>query len=146
MTETQAHSRWGSLLWILGVGGAMALMAAAPIHGECGFKFLLGAPCPGCGMTRSLLALLSGHFGESWRLHPLAGPLALFAAAAVALAVHEGITGRPTFRRPAERWAGRAAVGFLILGGALWIVRVVAHPAWSPDPLRPGSLAARLLE
>jgi hypothetical protein len=97
-------------------------------------------------MTRSLLALLTGHPGDSWRLHPLGIPLALFVGVVGALAVHEGFTGRPTLRGPADRWAARAAVAFLVAGGAVWIARVVVHPAWSPDPLRPGSLAARLLE
>jgi hypothetical protein len=139
-------ARWGSLLWILGVGGGIAIVSAAPIHGECGFKFLSGAPCPGCGMTRATLALLGGGFAESWRLHPLALPCLLAAGAAVAMAVHEGATGRPTFRGPADRWALRAAVVFLALCGAVWVARVVVHPEWSPDPIRPGSLAARILE
>ena len=146
MPEERPPRRWNSLLILLAVGGGIALTAAVPIHGECGFKYLLGAPCPGCGMTRSLLALLHGGFGESWRLHPLGIPVAFSSAAVLALAAHEGITGRPTFRRPAERWGVTAAVAFLVLAGAVWIARVVVHPAWSPDPVRPGSLAARLLE
>jgi hypothetical protein len=137
--------RWGSLLWVLGAGGVTAAVTLAPVHGECGFKFLFGAPCPGCGMTRACLALLRGDLGESWRLHPLAIPLVLACGAALALAVHEGVTGRYTFRRLAGRWATTAAFAFLLAFAAVWVLRVVLHPAWSPDPFRPGSLAARLL-
>lgn len=131
---------------LLAVGGSAALLAAVPIRGECGFLFLTGAPCPGCGMTRSLLALLHGSPGESWRFHPLGIPLALGGAALLGLAAHVGLTGRPTFRGPAERFGTAAAVALLVLAGAVWTVRVLVHPAWSPDPIRPGSLAARLLE
>ena len=138
--------RWGPLLWILGIGGGLAAMTALPAYGDCGFRYLSGAPCPGCGMTRSCSALLHGDLAASWRWHPAGIPLALAVAAVLGLAVHEGLTGRPTFRRPAERWATTAAVVFVAVLGALWILRVVVHPAWSPDPLRPGSLAARLLE
>ncbi len=146
MPEARPTRRWNSLLVILAVGAAAALTAAVPVGGECGFKHLTGAPCPGCGMTRSVLALLHGGFAESWRLHPLGIPLALAAAAAMGLAAHEGITGRPSFRRPAERWGLPAAVAFLLLAGGVWFARVVVHPSWSPDPIRPGSLAARWLE
>jgi hypothetical protein len=144
-TERKPMERWRSLLWVLGAGGASAGVTLAPFHGECGFKYLSGAPCPGCGMTRACLALLRGDLGESWRLHPLAVPLVLGCAAAVGLAVHEGATGRATFRRLAGRWGSAAAVSFLVAFAAVWVLRVVLHPAWSPDPFRPGSIAARLL-
>lgn len=137
--------RWGSLLCVLGAGAVAAVAALAPVHGECGFKFLFGAPCPGCGMTRACLAVVRGDLGESWRLHPLAVPVLLGCAAAVALAVHEGATGRNTFRRVAGRWATTAAIAFLVAFMVVWALRVVVHPAWSPDPLRAGSLAERLL-
>ena len=138
-------SRWTSLGWVCGVIALCALFAAGPIHGECGFRFILGAPCPGCGMTRACAALLGGDLAAAWHWHPMAIPTALAAAAAFGAAVHEGITGRPTFRRNADRAALPLAVAVLVLFGAVWLVRVVIHPDWSPDPLRPGSVAARLL-
>lgn len=36
---------------------------------------LFGLPCPGCGLTRSGLLLLTGNFAESFRMHPLLIPL-----------------------------------------------------------------------
>ena len=138
--------RWGSLLVLLLAGGVAAAVALAPMGGECGFRHLLGAPCPGCGMTRSLVALCRGDAAASWRFHPLGPPLAAAALLAIGLAVHEGFTGRPTFRLPAARWGAGAALVLLVLGAAVWVARVVVHPEWSPDPIRPGSPAARLLE
>jgi len=137
--------RWSPCLWLLGGGVLTAATALAPLQGECGFRFLFGAPCPGCGMTRASLALVHGDLRESWRLHPLALPLAAAFLAATAMAIHEGATGRYTFRRIAGRWASPVAIGFLGAFVLVWLLRVVVHPAWSPDPLRPGSLAARLL-
>lgn len=137
--------RWSSLAWILGVGGLLAAALAVPWRGECGFRYALGAPCPGCGMTRALLALLEGRVGESLLLHPLALPLALGTAVLVAMAVREGVTGRRGLRALADRRAGPVAVLALVLLGGVWLVRVVLRPDWSPDPLRPGSVAERLL-
>ncbi len=39
-------------------------------HGLCPSRELLGLPCPGCGLTRSILLILRGHFVESWQLQP----------------------------------------------------------------------------
>jgi len=42
----------------------------------CGFHRLTHLPCPLCGLTRSLFALVKGHWSEAMRLHALS-PLAL---------------------------------------------------------------------
>lgn len=137
--------RWSPFLWLLGIAGATALIAWSPLHGDCGFKLVTGAPCPGCGMTRAAGALAAGDPGEAWRWHPLVFPLAAGYAALLAAALHEGLTGRPTFRRPADRHGVRVAVAGAVLLAAVWAVRVLVRPDWSPDPIRPGSLASRLL-
>jgi hypothetical protein len=55
--------------------GAAQLGAGCLGYGlPCGFHAVTGLPCPGCGLTRSVLALLHGHVGESLRLHPM-GPV-----------------------------------------------------------------------
>jgi hypothetical protein len=50
----------------------------------CPFRRLTGLPCPGCGMTRSFVALAHGDVGASFSFHPL-GPLmmAIFVVALV---------------------------------------------------------------
>jgi Protein of unknown function (DUF2752) len=65
----------------------LALLAVATVvglaftnHFVCPFAAVMGFPCPGCGMTRSLLALMRGDWREAWRQHPvgfLVPPLAL---------------------------------------------------------------------
>lgn len=51
---------------------AAAVVALASLlgHGVCPSRELLGLPCPGCGLTRSILLLAQGRFRESWQLQP----------------------------------------------------------------------------
>lgn len=37
----------------------------------CPIKGITGIPCPGCGMTRALGLLLTGHFALSFQMHPM---------------------------------------------------------------------------
>jgi hypothetical protein len=55
-----------------GLGVAIALLLMLGAFPTCFFKLAVGAPCPGCGLTRATLALLRLDWAEVWRLHPLA--------------------------------------------------------------------------
>lgn len=46
-------------------------------QGACIYKKYLGIECPGCGMQRSLIALMKGDFVESFMLFPALIPLIL---------------------------------------------------------------------
>ena len=37
----------------------------------CPIRFSTGISCPGCGMSRAVLLLLSGHFQAAFQMHPL---------------------------------------------------------------------------
>ena len=37
----------------------------------CPIRFFIGISCPGCGMSRAVLLMLSGHFQAAFRMHPL---------------------------------------------------------------------------
>ena len=37
----------------------------------CPMVIVTGLPCPGCGMTRSVIYLLTGHVSESIHIHPM---------------------------------------------------------------------------
>lgn len=41
----------------------------------CFYKKYFGVDCPGCGMQRSMIALLEGHFTESVQLFPALVPM-----------------------------------------------------------------------
>lgn len=36
----------------------------------CPMQILLGLPCPGCGMTRAFMLVLTGRFAAAWSLQP----------------------------------------------------------------------------
>lgn len=42
---------------------------------SCPFKSNFGIDCPGCGLQRSVLALLRGNFIDSFKLYPATLPL-----------------------------------------------------------------------
>lgn len=66
-----------ALLGLLALAAPQALLHYGP---PCLWTLLLGHPCPGCGMTRALLALLHGDLAGAWgfnRAAPLVAPLLL---------------------------------------------------------------------
>ena len=54
------------LLAAAGIVAGVSLLG----HGLCPSRELLGLPCPGCGLTRSILLIFRGRFAESWLLQP----------------------------------------------------------------------------
>ena len=63
-------------LFLLGIGGFGLYLAffGNPEGGialiPCPVRSVIGIPCPGCGMTRSCLALAQGEFVSAWNFHP----------------------------------------------------------------------------
>jgi hypothetical protein len=55
---------------LIGFGLLLALVGFYALIG-CPFRFFLGICCPGCGMTRAMLALLHGDFALASYYHPL---------------------------------------------------------------------------
>lgn len=41
-----------------------------PLPELCSFKRMWGLPCPGCGLTRSCVALVHGELATSWTYNP----------------------------------------------------------------------------
>ena len=54
----------------------LVLHAGNHVFGFCLFKKLSGIDCPACGITHSVMAMMSGHPTEALRFHP-AGPAVL---------------------------------------------------------------------
>lgn len=57
----------------------------------CIFKAATGVPCPGCGITRGVVAILRGDFARAWRRNPASFAVVLFFAHAAALAAGESL-------------------------------------------------------
>lgn len=125
--------------------GLLALVAALVVSWGvtlpeiplCAFKGFTGRPCPGCGMTRSVVHLLHGDVIASLRFHPL-GIVMVGALVAGTAGAFAGAVGR---RDRVWEWfdvkGAKAAIGFAVALVLLWIVRAYVVPEWSPDPIGP---------
>lgn len=60
----------------------------------CPFKMLTGFPCPGCGITKSLVYFYEGNFEKSISYHILGPFVILFCIAMILLLIVELITKR----------------------------------------------------
>lgn len=107
-------------------GGLAALFAQLAGRG-CGTKSLLGLPCPTCGTTRALTALLQGDLAQAVALQPLmvtAGGLAfLYMFYAVAVVIFKM---PPFLKWPRSRMVRGLLVSMLaLLVTANWVFLMV---------------------
>jgi len=56
---------------ILGVLAMLTLLPALPSVPACPFRMTTGIPCPTCGVTRGVFALLHGDFLHAVQMNPL---------------------------------------------------------------------------
>lgn len=89
----------------------------------CLFRLSTGLPCPGCGMTRSLIALWHGDLLTSFRYHPLGPPLFLFCALLLAAL----LLRRPPQLPPAVQRRLLPGVFGLLVG--TWLLRLTLYAA-----------------
>lgn len=81
-TFSQGDSRLLHLIITVGVPGLLIGLALWHVPSEsawtiCGFRNLTGLPCPGCGTTRGLSALLHRNLLQAFQFNPLAFPALL---------------------------------------------------------------------
>jgi len=111
--------RW---LLLLGLSGILvfAFWYKPVLPSMCTMKLLSGMGCPGCGMTRSILAAAHGRVGESVRWHAF-GPAVLLGIVGLWAATLVGWRFR--WDHP---WMIRILLGFVALLFAYWGYRVMA--------------------
>jgi hypothetical protein len=65
----------------------------------CPFKMLTGMPCPGCGITKSLVFLYEGDFANSFYHHIFGIPAFVFCVGLLVLLPTELATGKDYFTK-----------------------------------------------
>lgn len=63
----------------------------------CPFKMLTGFPCPGCGITKSIIFLYKGDIMQSLSYHIFGPPVILFCIVAICVLTFELITRKNYF-------------------------------------------------
>ena len=98
---------------------------------RCTFHDVTGMPCPGCGMTRGMTALVRGHWHEAWHWHPFTPLIALATLTLVvsALLGKAARTRLADFVEKFERRTGFTLIAILaMMGYGVW--RMFACPQW----------------
>lgn len=103
----------------------------------CPSVIITGLPCPGCGMTRATIFLLTGQFARAARINPA---IFLWAAFAVYAVVQRYIRGRKV---KGATWL-LTVIALLMIG--LYIYRMVTvFPNRPPMSITRGSLLSNLI-
>jgi hypothetical protein len=96
----------------------------------CSFATLTHHPCPGCGTTRSALALLHGDVAAAFRWNPLGpvviGAFAVLALDALRLVARDGDLKRSPHSRPSS-WALKVVVVASVLQFVVWVLRFFGY-------------------
>ncbi len=107
---------WGLFLLLL---GALVLLGFVP----CTFALVFGLPCPGCGTTRSIRALLEGDAPRALHLNPVGPVVALLMGGLLVQAIVS------VARYGDARATGKGRVGRL-LKDALLVAAAVEFVVW----------------
>ncbi|MFN8522077.1 MAG: DUF2752 domain-containing protein [Chloroflexota bacterium] len=114
---------------IFGATIPVVFLESAPVL--CPFRVLTGLPCPGCGMTRSVVAALHGDLSTSLFYHPL-GPVML-ALALLLAAVDVYLWLRPGLG-PVPQPRGLQRIDWLmsaaVRGPAVWVLLALVIGTW----------------
>ncbi len=108
---------WGALVLL----SAVVEQASGRPFETCLLLHATGRPCPTCGSTRALFALLRGHWAEAFLLNPLATAALPLLGAVVGLRVGLGRRLRVEASRR-ERSALLAAGLVLLLANWAWVL------------------------
>jgi hypothetical protein len=101
---------------------------AAYVVSTCVFRRMTGIPCPGCGLTRALYAMVRGEWKELFVLHPLA-PFLAFEGVAIWAAWGAWAAGWPLPLKGErlERFAEKLVLFNAALFVLVWGVRLYFH-------------------
>lgn len=117
-------------LMVVGAAGLQAGLVSLGLPGwQCPFLHVMGLPCPGCGLSRAIAALLHGDWRTSLELHAFA-PVFVMAVLLVVLATILPQKQRTNFMRKLEIVERRTGITAIVLVSLVlyWLVRLLIFP------------------
>jgi Protein of unknown function (DUF2752) len=120
---------------IYGIAGALSMLAVPYFimlssHGHieseqslCPFKMLTGFPCPGCGITKSIIFLYEGNLLKSLEYHILGPFVPIASLVAVVVLLAELATQKNYFS--SILYSSKLAYSLAIFLGAYHLIRVI---------------------
>jgi hypothetical protein len=90
----------------------------------CASRLLFGVECPGCGLTRSFVALAAGDFAESFRFNRIGWLIAFAVLLQIPYRIFalRELRGGVVVERPWLAWLGYFLLAALILN---WVLRLI---------------------
>ena len=98
MEFKRLYQGWGPLLGVPALFVVAYLLGCFPSLLKlpiCGVKLFINVDCPGCGLTRSMVALSHGHIRTSIHYHPLGLVIALWLIYMMVRSAVYLVRGRP---------------------------------------------------
>lgn len=123
---------------IAGLLLAVYMAAADRLWGAfCPVRMITGLPCPGCGITRAAILLLTGRWRQAWQMHPMIYPIML---AVLYFVVSRYLLGR---KAAGMKWI---AAGIAVMLLAVYIQRMGQYfPNRSPYLYEDGNILEKLI-
>lgn len=92
---------------------------------KCPFRYGLGVPCPGCGLSRATIELLQGHFDHAFRIHAFA-PIVVAVGGLMVSAIVLPKSQRFKLVRLIERIEQRTGFTIILICSfcAYWLIRL----------------------
>lgn len=107
--------------WILLAIFAYYLISKRMLGAFCPMVLLTGLPCPGCGLTRAFLYVITGEFARAWYMNP---SIYLWIVLLIYIGINRYILGKP-----AKHWPKIMAVIFVVMVGRY----IYGMIFWYPD-------------
>lgn len=115
-----------AVVFIMAIASLHLTFVAAGISGwQCPLLQTTGYPCPGCGLSRAVLALLLGKWELSLTLHAFA-PILLAALALIGIASFLPQQQRQRLICSVEKFEKRTGLSVIMMFGLViyWLVRL----------------------
>ena len=106
-----------------------ALVAFHQPGGPCAFRAATGVPCPGCGLSRAMVALLRGEWRAALAFHAFA-PLGAFCALVLAIGALLPAPLRTRLAAHVAAFEERTGIAVWLAAAFLmyWLVRLLYYP------------------